>query len=216
MVKLKKYRQGPSDSATLFSEGTVKKGNDGNEWMIAVTTAGVHRWIRHTNKKQTTRHPKKTMNASKLSKYSKDALVQMTKKYKVTSSGTKKQLAERLWRISGSTMSAKDLTKIMNLLSNENQKKVKGAIKKQIEEPVTDYKGMWYPQPKPLAQMSRSELIKHIRKFRDSYEKITGRNQDLNDDHIKEETDTGLKARLKWYFSDAARIQSENWLRREQ
>jgi hypothetical protein len=225
MVKLKKNRQGPSESATLFDEGTIKKGNDGKNWIITVTTAGVHRWLRVNNnlsRNQSSQKSQKPQNNKTLKmahgtiKLSQAALVKMTKKYHVTSSGTKKQLAERLWQISGSTMSAKDLNKIVNLLSNQNQKKVKYEIKKQIDQPVTDYKGLWYPKPKPLTQMSRSELVKHIRKFRDNYEKITGRNQDLNDDRIKEDTDMALRARLKWYFSDAARTQSEKWLRREQ
>ena len=137
----------------------------------------------------------------------------MTKKYNVTSSGSKKQLAERLWYVSGSTMSAKDLHKIVNLLSKDDQKKVNNEIKKQIEEPITNYMGMWYPQPKPLNDMSRSELLKHIRKFRESYEKITTRNQDLSDERLLKKTDKELRDHLKWYFSDSARIQSEGWLR---
>jgi hypothetical protein len=73
--------------------------------------------------------------------------------------------------------------------------------------------GMWYPQPKPLTDMSRSELLKHVRKFRESYEKITTRNQDLGDERLLEETDKELRNHLKYYFSDAARINSEGWLR---
>lgn len=37
-------RKGPSQSATLFKEGTVKKGNDGNKWIIIINKLGVHRW----------------------------------------------------------------------------------------------------------------------------------------------------------------------------
>ena len=37
-------RKGPSQSATLFKEGTVKKGNDGNNWIIIINKLGVHRW----------------------------------------------------------------------------------------------------------------------------------------------------------------------------
>jgi hypothetical protein len=33
----KKVRQGPTESATLFSEGATKRGNDGNMWTIVVT-----------------------------------------------------------------------------------------------------------------------------------------------------------------------------------
>jgi hypothetical protein len=216
----KKIRQGPTESATLFNEGTTKLGNDGNMWIIVVTDAGVHRWSRINKKTNKTSKPNKTIK-NKTSFYepvndnnvSQEALIKMTKKYNVTSSGSKKQLAERLWYVSGSTMSAKDLHKIVHLLSKDDQKKVNNEIKKQIEEPITNYMGMWYPQPKPLNDMSRAELLKHIRKFRESYEKITTRNQDLGDERLIKETDKELRNHLKWYFSDAARILSEGWLR---
>lgn len=215
MFQTKKVRQGPAESATLFSEGTTKLGNDGNMWIIVVTNSGVHRWSRI--KKQTTVKNKTVKNKTALPEsvenISQEALIKLTKKYHVTSSGSKKQLAERLWYVSGSTMTAKDLHKIVHLLSKDNQKKVNGEIKKQIEEPITNYMGMWYPQPKPLTDMSRSELLKHVRKFRESYEKITTRNQDLGDERLLEETDKELRNHLKWYFSDAARILSEGWLR---
>jgi hypothetical protein len=216
MFKTKKVRQGPSESATLFSEGTTKLGNDGNMWIIVVTDAGVHRWSRVKNKTVKNKTVKnKTLLSEPLEKenISQEALIKLTKKYHVTSSGSKKQLAERLWSISGSTMSAKDLHKIVHLLSKDDQRKVNGEIKKQIEEPITNYMGMWYPQPKPLTDMSRSELLKHVRNFRESYEKITTRNQDLSDERLLEETDKDLRNHLKWYFSDEARIQSEGWLR---
>jgi len=216
MFKTKKVRQGPTESATLFSEGATKRGNDGNMWTIVVTDAGVHRWSRvkkQTNKtvknktKTTLSEPVENENITQ------EALIKMTKKYHVTSSGSKKQLAQRLWYVSGSTMTAKDLHKIVHLLSKDDQRKVNGEIKKQIEEPITNYMGMWYPQPKPLTDMSRSELLKHVRNFRESYEKITTRNQDLGDERLLEETDKELRNHLKWYFSDAARILSEGWLR---
>ena len=191
-------------------------------WTIVVTDAGVHRWSRlkkQTNKtvKNKTVKNKTVKNKTVLSEPVKDisqeTLIKMTKKYHVTSSGSKKQLAQRLWSISGSTMSTKDLHKIVHLLSKDEQRKVNGEIKKQIEEPITNYMGMWYPQPKPLTDMSRTELLKHVRNFRESYEKITTRNQDLGDERLLEETDKELRNHLKWYFSDGARMQSEGWLR---
>ena len=215
MFQTKKVRQGPAESATLFSEGTTKLGNDGNMWIIVVTNSGVHRWSRRVKNKTVKNKTLKNKTAlpESVENISQEALIKLTKKYHVTSSGSKKQLAERLWYVSGSTMTAKDLHKIVHLLSKDDQRKVNGEIKKQIEEPITNYMGMWYPQPKPLTDMSRSELLKHVRKFRDSYEKITTRNQDLNDERLFEETDKELRNHLKWYFSDAARIQSEGWLR---
>ena len=221
MFQTKKVRQGPSESATLFGKGTTKLGNDGNMWTIVVTDSGVHRWSRVKNKTNKTVKNKTVKNKTKTTlseplenkNISQETLIKMTKKYHVTSSGSKKQLAQRLWYVSGSTMTAKDLHKIVHLLSKDDQRKVNGEIKKQIEEPITNYMGMWYPQPKPLTDMSRAELLKHIRKFRESYEKITTRNQDLGDERLLEETDKELRNHLKWYFSDAARILSEGWLR---
>ena len=214
MFQTKKVRQGPTESATLYSEGRTKLGNDGNMWTIVVTNSGVHRWSRVKNKTVKNKTVKnKTTLPESLEDITQEALIKMTKKYHVTSSGSKKQLAQRLWSISGSTMSAKDLHKIAHLLSKDGQRKVNMEIKKQIEEPITNYMGMWYPQPKPLNDMSRAELLKHIRKFRESYEKNTTRNQDLSDERLVKETDKELRNHLKWYFSDAARIQSEGWLR---
>ena len=208
MFQTKKVRQGPTESATLFSEGTNRLGNDGNMWTIVVTDSGVHRWSRVKNKTKTVlSEPLENKNISQ------ETLIKMTKKYHVTSSGSKKQLAQRLWYVSGSTMTAKDLHKIVHLLSKDDQRKVNGEIKKQIEQPITNYMGMWYPQPKPLTDMSRSELLKHVRNFRESYEKITTRNQDLGDERLLEETDKDLRNHLKWYFSDEAKILSEGWLR---
>ena len=37
-------RQSPNDSATLYSIGTKKKGNDGKMWVITKTANGVKRW----------------------------------------------------------------------------------------------------------------------------------------------------------------------------
>ena len=37
-------RKAPSKSATLFKNGTVKRGNDGNKWVIVTNKVGVKRW----------------------------------------------------------------------------------------------------------------------------------------------------------------------------
>jgi hypothetical protein len=37
-------RKAPSESATLFKKGTIKKGNDGNRWTIVTNVRGVQRW----------------------------------------------------------------------------------------------------------------------------------------------------------------------------
>ncbi len=37
-------RKAPTESATLFKKGTIKKGNDGNHWVIVADARGVQRW----------------------------------------------------------------------------------------------------------------------------------------------------------------------------
>ena len=42
--KKKSLRKGPSESATKFKVGTIKKGNDNNMWKIVVNKKGIQRW----------------------------------------------------------------------------------------------------------------------------------------------------------------------------
>jgi hypothetical protein len=48
-------RKGPKESATLFSVGIKKKGNDGNMWIIVNNKNGIKRWQKKTNKKSTSK-----------------------------------------------------------------------------------------------------------------------------------------------------------------
>lgn len=58
-------RKAPSASATLFKRGTVKRGNDGNQWRIVADSRGVQRWqkvlsrdSKHIAKNKTLKHNK--------------------------------------------------------------------------------------------------------------------------------------------------------------
>lgn len=44
-----KVRPSPSESATLFKVGSIKKGNDGNKWTVSSTASGIHRWKKLSN-----------------------------------------------------------------------------------------------------------------------------------------------------------------------
>jgi hypothetical protein len=46
MTNTLRTRKGPSSSATKFSVGTKKKGNDGNMWKIVKTNNGTKRWVK--------------------------------------------------------------------------------------------------------------------------------------------------------------------------
>ncbi len=215
MSKTKKQRQGPTESAKLFEEGSTKRGNDGNLWIIVSTDTGVRRWsrVKNNTKNKTVKKTTKKNTLSTPASISQEELVKMAKHHHVTTSGSKKELAEKIYRVRGDAVPAKDLTKILHLLSKKTQKEVNNKIKEQIEKPITNYRGMWYPQPKPLSEMPREELLRRIREFRDAFEKITTRNQDLDDDRLIGETNKQLRDHLKYYFSEGAKLQSEEWLR---
>ena len=46
-------RKGPTKSATLFKNGTIKHGNDGNNWKIVTNKVGVKRWQKINGKSKT-------------------------------------------------------------------------------------------------------------------------------------------------------------------
>ena len=56
----KKVRKGPIASATSFSVGTKKKGNDGNFWIVVATKANVHKWQKIKNSTKTATKTAKT------------------------------------------------------------------------------------------------------------------------------------------------------------
>lgn len=45
-TKTKKGRKSPAESASQFAEGTVKRGQNGNDWIIVKDKKGVGRWMR--------------------------------------------------------------------------------------------------------------------------------------------------------------------------
>ena len=223
MQQTKKQRKGPIESATLFSVGTIKKGNDGNKWVIIETSAGIHRWkhLKTSNNNKTHKKPitpPKTpednpIGSSNNDDVSQAMLVSIAKKNQVTSSGSKKELAEKIWRVRTSAIDSKDLKKIVGLLSKDSKKEVNELLAKRIEHPILNYRGMWKKQVKPLNEMSRTELLKDIRNFRDVWEEITTRNQDLGDDRLVDETENELREHLKYYYSNSGRLQAEDYLR---
>jgi len=58
-------RKGPSQSATLSKEGTVKKGNDGNKWIIVTNKLGVRRWQKMGSNSNKTTQKIKSKSKSK-------------------------------------------------------------------------------------------------------------------------------------------------------
>lgn len=219
MSKTQKIRKGPSESATQFSVGTIKKGNDGNKWKITETSSGVHRWSKITGIRPSLYHTHtvkiKTTNP-KEGVVSLTRLKQIGKKNTVSTAGKSKgAIAELLFNIRGNALSTSELQDIHNLLPSKQKTEARRMIATQIETPITDYKGMWQPAPKPLREMSRREMINSLRKFRDAWENNMGRNQDLSDEKLAGDymTDKDLHQRLEYYYSETAKNQAANWIR---
>jgi hypothetical protein len=175
------------------------KGENGNMWKIVATSAGVKRWNR-------------VQGTQKKAASSIETLRALKKKYRVTTTGTKEEIAQGLWRVRGRAMKSEDLALLLPVLPQKAKKEVTTLIEDRAEKTVTDYKGMWKPQPKPLRQMSRTELIRHLREFRDAWEKITSRNTDLSDERLAHENNKGLRELLEFYYTEEAKILAEEWL----
>jgi hypothetical protein len=216
-------RQGPTESAKNFTIGTKKRGNDGNMWVI-IQTKNSKRWSK-VSKTKKTKKTKKTnnlgnnkttkniINKSKKNDISVEKLKQLLKKYNVTTSGSKEKMAQGLVRVRNFLIESKDLELIYNLLDKAQQKKATKLIQDRINKPITNYRGMYEPPTKPISSMTRDELIKKLQKFRDSWEKITTRNQDLSDERLNDEPTDQLRNLIKFYYSDSAKMSAEDWLR---
>jgi len=140
-----------------------------------------------------------------------DRLKQIKKKYKVTTSGTKKDIAKGLWRVRQHAMANKDLTNIMHLLPKSEQTNVQKLIQSRTT-PITNYKGMW--KPTPAGKMSRNKLITELKSFKTAWEKHTGRDQDLSNERLTSAPVSELRKLLKFYYSDDAKLLARDWLQK--
>ena len=219
-------RQAPQEGANDFVLGTKKRGNDGNMWII-IQTKNSKRWSKvnenklqktkkiktnnqGTNQKKTKKH---IIHKSKKYDITVDKLRQLLKKYNVTTSGSKEKMAQGLFRLNSSTIETNDLELIYNLLDKGQKIKATKLIEDRISKPITNYRGMYEPNTKPISSMTREELIKKLQKFRDSWEKITTRDTDLSDERLNSEPTQRLRKLIKFYYSNNAKFLAENWLR---
>jgi hypothetical protein len=223
IVLSKKYQRRPSPPYHAGDcKGTVKKGKDGT-YVSKADTRGVYKWVKVTVKtgKGTAKATMRTNKTKKINRkntidtqsVSTEDIKQMGKKYKVSTHGSKQEMAEGLWRVRRSVIQTNDLNKLFSLLSRASKKEVEKLLKER-ETPIVNYKGMWKPMPKPLGSMTHNELIKHLQEFRNAWEKITTRNADLSDERLHSETDKELRNLLTFYYSDASKMIAEDWLRK--
>lgn len=214
-------RKGPTESANNFTLGTKKRGNDGNMWVI-IQTKNSKRWSKVNETKKTNnkgnnqgnnKTKKYTIHKSKKNDISVDKLRQLLKKYNASFNGSKENMAQKLFRLRRATIESNDLELIYNLLDKGQKIKATKLIQDRISKPITNYRGMYEPPPKPISSMTRDELIKNLQKFRDSWEKITTRDTDLSDERLNDEPTDRLRNLIKFYYSDDAKFLAEEWLR---
>jgi hypothetical protein len=140
-------------------------------------------------------------------------LREFKKKYNVTTTGNKLDIADGLWRVRGEAMADKDLEKIIPLLSKDYKKDAEKMLEERDDNPITDWKGMWVKKPKPVSKMTKTELVNNLRKFRIAWERETTRNQDLSDDRLNNyEPIKGLRSLLEHYYSNESKQIAHNWL----
>ncbi len=89
-------RPSPTESATIFPSGTVKRGNDGNLWIVKLTSKGFNRWVKYhgdsSNKSNNNKQTQKTTSTSK-SKRTRKSKSKRTRKSK--SKRTRKSKSKR-------------------------------------------------------------------------------------------------------------------------
>ena len=164
---------------------------------------------RGTDKKPSPRSKKKdakkTLTAA--------ALRKLMKTHAVTGGRTKRQMAEALMRVRGSALPTAALEAILPLLQGTAAADARRALRRRAAAgPTTRYRGLWRKRPKPVAAMKRNELITHLRAFRNAWERVTFRNQDLSNARLQIETVASLRSLLAFYYSDTSRILAEEWL----
>jgi len=170
----------------------------------------LYKIIKGNNQNKTKKY---TIKKSKKDDISVDKLRQLLKKYDASFNGSKEAMAQKLFRLRRATIESNDLELIYNLLDKGQKIKATKLIQDRINKPITNYKGMYEPISKPISSMTREELIKNLQKFRNSWEKITTRDQDLSDERLNSEPTERLRNQIKFYYSDDAKFLAEEWLR---
>ncbi len=59
--------------------------------------------------------------------------------------------------------------------------------------------------PAELRALPREGTLERLRQVRDAWEAVTGRNQDLSDERLADESSAALKKHLAWYCGDEAK-----------
>jgi hypothetical protein len=216
-MERRRNRPSPPVSASGYPEGHKKKGNDGHTWEIALDKNDVKRWKKiNNNTVKRRRRKKKSVNYKKSEpRITWSVLKKLLAPYKVheVEGRSKKEIANTIFSKRFPNMENGDLQLLIPLLNSKNKKKAQDKISKIGHDPIINFHGMWKPIKQPLSKMNRNELLMDIRGFRDAWEEITTRNQDLHDEDLKDSSVSALRNILKFYYSEESKILAIEWLK---
>ena len=189
--------------------GKMRTGTDKKKWTVTKISNGSKRWVK-VNASSPKASPKAGLSTPTVA-----AMKALLKKHHVVNShGSKSGMAAALLKVRGRALPDSTLETILPLLCSKAATKVRKLLQKRAANPVTRYRGMWRPRPKPLSAMSRSELMANLRSFRNAWERVTTRNQDMSNADLEATTMARLRSLLNFYYSEHARVTAEGWLRR--
>ena len=106
-------RNSPPFSASDCKSQT-KIGNDGNKYSSKVDKNGTYKWVKSAQHNKTNKKKNRSEETATSDKTTSEDLRNMAKRYKVTFSGTKKAVAERIFMMThhGRTMNRTDYKKV--------------------------------------------------------------------------------------------------------
>ena len=139
-------------------------------------------------------------------------LLDLKKKYQVTESGNMREIANALFNVRGRGISRQDLASIVHLLDSKNKRQAQSILSKAEIHDVQDFRGLWKKQPKALGKMTRSEIVRELRGFRNAWEQISNRSVDLDDERLASESTETLRQLVSFYYSDQGKRLAEIWI----
>lgn len=110
-------------------------------------------------------------------------------------------------------ISKSDLKLMLPHLSKRNKIRALHTLYDRHRYPITDYEGLWKDLGKQVNKMTRQELIRELRGFRDAWESEYGINQDLDNYRLKKMSLSELKDQIEFYIDPNIRCDVEDRLR---
>jgi DNA ligase-1 len=174
-------RPSPTESATLFSVGFKKKGNDGNNYIIFETSSGQHRW-------------KKTINKSAIKKSA--TKNRSTKKRSTKKSATKKRSPKKRSTKKRSTKKSATKKRSTKKRSTKKSATKKSEIKKRSPKKSATKKSEIKKRSPKKSATKKSEIKKQGKYNPKTFKTMLAnsyKDQDISDFFVSEKLD-GVRA----------------------